>query len=274
MRNRKSVIFFYLPLTLIMIFILFPFLWALINSFKRTTEIFDASFSIFPRIPTISSYVSLFNETGLFKGMKNSLVVASVTAFINMIVSTMSAYAFTRYRFKGSKNILKLILIIYILPQVIFVPPLFVIMRTLDVLQTLWSVIIACCTFTLPFSIWLMTGFMSQIPFELEESAKVDGCNRFTAFFHILLPIIKPGLTATLTYIFINGFNEYLFGAMFTNNETRTLSVELASFIGQFEIRWDLVTSGIVVAVIPVILLFSLVQKNFISGLTAGAVKG
>jgi len=132
----------------------------------------------------------------------------------------------------------------------------------------------AYCTFSIPFSIWLLTGYLNDIPKELEEAAIVDGCNRFTAFIKIIFPLAVPGVIAALVYIFIYAWNEFLFATMFTGEATRTIPVTIYSFIGEHVIDWGLLTASGIITGLPIIILFMFIQKNLIAGLTSGAVKG
>ena len=265
---------FYLPVILITSFILFPFIWMLITSLKDSSEMFEMVLYYLPRKPTLMNYSDLFINTSFLHSTLNSLIVSTTTATINIVVATMAGYAFSRYEFRGRTFLLQTILLIYMIPQVLLLTPLFTTMRSLQLINTYYSLIISYCTFTVPFSVWLMVGFMNKLPVELEEAARIDGCSKLTAFLKVVLPILRPGIAAVATYIFINAWNEYLYAIMFTNEDTRTVTVEISSYIGQYAIRWDHLTAGGVMAALPVIILFMLVQKNFISGLTTGSVKG
>lgn len=159
-------------------------------------------------------------------------------------------------------------------PTVLLLIPLYSIMRKLGLLYTPGALILAYTTFTIPFSVWLLNGFLNDLPMSLEEAAMVDGCNRRTAFLKIVLPILGPCLVATGVYIFMNAWNEYTFAMMFTNNASRTIPVALKSLIGQLGVQWDLLTAGGIITIIPVCIMFFFAQKRLVEGMTAGAVKG
>lgn len=265
---------FYLPLTVITLFILFPFLWTIVTSLKEPVELFSRELSYIPRHITFENYKVLFAETPYLQNAGNSLIVSLITVLINIIVAVMASYALTRFRFRGSKLILKGILLVYMLPTVLFLTPLFVLMQKLKLLNTIWALVVSYCTFTIPFSVWLMVGFMKQLSREMEEAAWIDGCGRIKGFLKVCIPILRPGLAATGTYIFINAWNEYLLAVMFTNQKSQTLSILVASFIGQYDIKWTQLTAAGVMTALPVAVLFILVQKNFVSGIATGAVKG
>jgi multiple sugar transport system permease protein len=276
MRKKRTHRFFtlYIPVFVLLALTLIPFIWIFLTSLKNPNELYSKVFTYLPVQPTLNNYAELFTKTNFIQNIKNSILVAGCTSLISLLIATMSAYAFTRYRFRGRKLLLGSYLLIYMFPAVLFLIPLFMEMRKFGLINTLWALIIAHSTFTIPLSVWLMVGFLNEVPIEIEESALVDGCNRFVSFIKIVFPIISPGLAATGSYIFIYSWNEFLYAVMFTNEATRTLPVALQVFVGQYLIQWDLLSAGAVVTVIPVILLFMLIQKNLVRGLTAGAVKG
>jgi multiple sugar transport system permease protein len=274
--NKKSgrIFSLYIPLIIILALTLMPFVWMFLTSLKNPNELYSKTFAYLPVKPSFNNYVQLFTKTNFLLNIKNSLIVALGTALLSLTIATMSAYAFTRYRFRGRKILLSSYLLIYMFPAVLFMIPLFIEMKNLGMVNTLWSLIIADSTFTIPLSVWLMVGFLNEVPLEIEESALVDGCNRFKSFIKIVFPMIRPGLVATGSYIFIYSWNEFLYAVMFTNEASRTLPVALQVFIGQYLIQWDLLSAGAIITVIPVVIIFMLIQKNLVRGLTAGAVKG
>jgi len=159
-------------------------------------------------------------------------------------------------------------------PTVLLMIPLFSLMRTFGLLYTPGGLILAYTTFTIPFSVWLIQGFIRDVPFSLEEAALVDGCNRIGAFTRIFLPILTPGLMAAAVYMFMQAWNEYTMASLFTNPATRTIPVALNSLIGQLGVEWDMLCAGGTIAIIPVSIMFFLAQKKLVAGLTAGGVKG
>ncbi|NLZ51562.1 MAG: carbohydrate ABC transporter permease [Thermoanaerobacteraceae bacterium] len=269
-----DLLFFYIPLILLIAFALFPYLWTFLTSIKPENELYTSVLRYLPMEPTLDNYVTLFSKTNFFKNMWNSFLVAGITSIISLFVSLLAAYSFARFNFKGKIFCMVSFLLINMFPPVLLLTPLFTIMRKLGLLYTPYSLMIAYSTFTIPFSVWLLTGYIQDLPVSLEEAAMVDGCSRLEAFIRITLPLTIPGIVATGIYIFITAWNEFIFALMFTNEATRTLPVALQTFIGQFEIQWGLLTAGGVVTTIPVVILFMLIQKKLVEGLTAGAVKG
>ena len=264
----------YLPLTVLLLFILFPFYWIFITSIKEEAELYGAV-TYWPRAVNWENYKKLFTTTVNFvSAMKNSFIAAGLTTIVSLTASTLAAYAFSRYRFKGRRVLMAMFLSNNMFPTVLLLIPLYSIMRTLHILYTPWALVLAYTTFTLPFSVWLLNGFMNDLPMSLEEAALVDGCNRRMAFFKIVMPILGPSLVATGVYIFMTSWNEYTFAVMFTNNASRTIPVALKSLIGQLGVDWGLLTTGGIITIIPVCIMFFFAQKRLVEGLTAGAVKG
>lgn len=264
----------YLPLIVILVFILFPFYWTFITSVKPDTELYGAV-SYWPSVVLWENYTELFTTTvNFFNAMKNSFIAAALTTVLSLTASTLAAYAFSRYRFAGRRFLMAMFLSNNMFPTVLLMIPLYTIMRTLGLLYTPWALVLAYTTFTLPFSVMLLNGFFDDLPVSLEEAAMVDGCDRRMAFTKIVLPIIGPSLVATGVYIFMTSWNEYTFAVMFTNNASRTIPVALKSLIGQLGVDWGLLTAGGIITIIPVCIMFFFAQKRLVEGLTAGAVKG
>lgn len=271
----KDIVCVYLPLFVILLFILFPFYWTLITSLKPADELYGMDVTYWPRVLTLESYRKLFTTTvDFFGAMKNSFITATLTTVVSLTASTLAAYAFSRYQFAGRKILMCTFLCNNMFPTVLLLIPLYSIMRKMGLLYTPASLILSYTTFTIPFSVWLLLGFLNDLPMSLEEAALVDGCNRGVAFVRIILPILGPCLVATGVYIFMTSWNEYTFAVMFTNAETRTIPVALKSLIGQLGVQWDLLTAGGIITIIPVCIMFFFAQKRLVEGLTAGAVKG
>jgi multiple sugar transport system permease protein len=206
--------------------------------------------------------------------MMESFIVAISTTIVSLFASTLAAYAFTRYDFKGRKPLMAMFLTNNMFPTVLLLIPLYTIMRKLGLLYTPWALILAYTTFTIPFSVWLLNGYLKDLPISLEEAAMIDGASRAQAFIYIVLPVLTPCIVATGVYIFMNSWNEYVFAMMFTNPGNRTIPVTLNSLIGQLGVQWDLITTGGIITIIPVCIMFFFAQKRLVEGLTAGAVKG
>lgn len=262
-------------LALMLLFLLFPFYWTFLTSIKPENELYGKVVTYWTVHPTFEAYKKLFTSTVDFlSAMKNSLLVAACTTLLTLVVATMAAYAFSRYDFVGRKVLMSIFLCNNMFPTVLLLIPLYSIMRKLQLLFTPVSLILSYTTFTIPFSVWLLIGFINDLPASLEEAAMVDGCNRGQAFMKIIFPLLRPSIIATGVYIFMQSWNEYTFAMMFTNTSTRTIPVALKSLIGQLGVQWDLLTAGGILTIIPVCIMFFFAQKRLVEGLTAGAVKG
>ena len=283
MQKRKSpfsesrttrFLLLYLPLILFLLFLLFPFYWTFVTSLKSSAELHSTTVVYWPANPTFQAYSYLFEQYNFLHPMKNSLIVAVITTLVSLTVSTLAAYAFSRFRFKGRKPLMVLFLTNNMFPTVLLLIPLYTIMRRMGLLYTPWSLVLSYTTFTIPFSVWLLNGYMNDLPLSLEEAAMVDGANRATAFVRIILPVLLPCLLATGVYTFMQSWNEYTFAVLFTNEKSRTIPVALKNLVGQLGVQWELITAGGIITVIPVCVMFFFAQKRLVAGLTAGAVKG
>jgi len=264
----------YIPIIAILLFLLFPFYWTFVTSVKPEQELYGAAVTYWPQNLTFESYRKLFVDFNFLRPMGNSLLVAVITTVVTLIVSMLAAYAFSRYDFKGRKGFMVMFLTNNMFPSVLLLIPLYAIMRKLGILYTPTALVLAYTTFTIPFSVWLLNGYINDLPLSLEEAAMVDGANRAQAFIKIILPILTPCLIATGVYIFMQSWNEYTFAVMFTNENNRTIPVALKNLIGQLGVQWDLLTAGGIITIIPVCVMFFFAQKRLVEGLTAGAVKG
>ena len=276
MRKQRlgHVFLLWVPLILLLVFLLFPFYWTFVTSIKTAEELNSITVIYWPRNPTFAAYRHLFQISNFLHPMKNSLVVALITTAVSLVVSTLAAYAFSRYRFPGRKPLMLLFLTNNMFPTVLLLVPLFTIMRRMGLLYKPASLVLSYTTFTIPFSVWLLNGYLNDLPFDMEEAAMIDGADRATAFIRIVLPILLPCLMATGVYIFMQSWNEYTFAVLFTNEKSRTIPVALKMLMGEMGVQWDLITAGGIITIIPVCIMFFFAQKTLVAGLTAGAVKG
>lgn len=273
-KKLKRIVVLYLPLAILLIFLLFPFYWTFVTSIKPEKELYGSVVTYWPLNVTWESYRKLFVDFNFLQPMYNSFIVAIITTIITLVVSVLAAYAFSRYRFKGRKILMMLFLTNNMFPTVLLLIPIYSIMRNIGMLYTPMSLVLSYTTFTIPFSVWLMNGYLNDLPISLEEAAEVDGANKVQAFIKIILPILGPCIVATGVYIFMTSWNEYTFAVMFTNEANRTIPVALKNLIGQLGVQWDLLTAGGIITILPVCIMFFFVQKRLVEGLTAGAVKG
>jgi multiple sugar transport system permease protein len=278
MKENKNIFIkiavLYVPLAVMLIFLLFPFYWTFVTSIKPEKELYGSIVTYWPQLVTFESYRKLFFDFNFLKPMYNSFLVAIITTVLSLAVSVLAAYAFSRYEFKGKKGFMMMFLTNNMFPTVLLLIPLYSIMRNIGILYTPMALVLSYTTFTIPFSVWLLNGYLNDLPLSLEEAALVDGANKAVAFIKIIFPILVPCLVATGVYIFMTSWNEYTFAVMFTNEANRTIPVALKNLIGQLGVQWDLLTAGGIITIIPVCIMFFFAQKRLVEGLTAGAVKG
>lgn len=265
----------YIGVVLWLAYIAFPYLWMFITSIKPVDELYTSRVTYLPSRVTFEGYKLLVSTTNFPRYFLNSLIVAFGTVAVTAAVATSAAFCFSRFKFRGKSKLAGVFLISQMFPSVLLVLSLFFIMKNLHILNTPAALILAYSSFALPFTIWLLIDFLNAIPYELDESAMLDGASRWQTFWHIILPLAIPGIIAALTYVFILSWNEFIYALTFTSNPSaQTLPVGLNSFMGEFIIRWDLLTSGGVLSAIPIIIFFLFLQKYLIQGLSAGAIKG
>ena len=263
----------HLPMLAIVMFALGPYLWMLITSLKQESTLFSPDRQFLPVVVTLENYVRLFQKTTFLTNLGHSVLVSSGTMVVGLAVSITAAYAFSRFRFAGRRFLMMQFLLVNMFPIVLLIIPLFIIMKNLGLLDTHLGLILAHSTFSIPFATWMMISYFDAIPRSLDEAALVDGCTPVGAMVKVVLPLTVPGIIATGIYIFITSWNEYLYASILAGQKVRTLTVAIQTLVGEYEIAWGLLTAGGVVGALPVTLLFMLIQKRLVAGMTQGAVK-
>lgn len=263
-----------LPVAAIVLFAMAPFAWMVLTSLTPSAEIAASGVSLSPSGWSLDNYVRLFEQTSFLKNMLDSLIVAGGTMIVGLAVAVSAAYAFSRFRFVGRRFLMLQFLLINMFPVVLLILPLFVLMRRLGLLDTHFALILANATVAIPFAVWMLTSYVGAIPKSLDEAAMTDGCSRLTTLRRIVLPLMMPGIISTGIYIFITAWNEYLYALTLGGRNVRTVTVAIQTLIGEYQIEWGLLAAGAVVGALPATLLFLIVQRRLIGGLTQGAVKG
>lgn len=261
-----------LPMVLILTFTLGPYLWMLLTSVTPESRLFTEGPGLVGA--TLENYIRLFSTVGFLTNLIHSFIIAGGTVIVGLTLSVTAAYSFSRFSFRGKRYLLMQFLVINMFPVVLLILPLFVLMRVLGILDTHLALIIANATVAIPFSVWMMTSYMNGIPKSLDEAAMTDGCSRLGALWRVVLPLCTPGIIATGIYIFITAWNEYLYALTLGGRNVRPITVAIQTLIGEYEVEWGLLTAGGIVGAMPATVLFLIVQKRLISGLTQGAVKG
>ena len=271
-RRKVKKIILAIITVIVFVVILFPPIMMFLTSIK--TELDALSFPlkwIFQ--PTIQNYAEVFRTSPLISYAINSLIVASLNTGVCLVIGSLAAYGLSRFTFRGAENLAFWILSVRMMPPVAAIIPIYIIMKNLHILDTVWCLIIIYLTFNLPFVIWMLKGFFDEVPRETEESALIDGCSEFAVFRKIALPLIAPGLAATAILAFIFSWNEFLFALILTGTRAVTLPVGILGYMKETGINWGYMTAGGVLALTPVILFTMLVQKHLVKGLTLGALK-
>lgn len=259
---------------LLALVVLLPFFWMVSVSLKPPAEPFAIPARLWPDSPTIDNYITAFRpefRTYFF----NSLVVSLSTVVITVSLGLLAAYSFTRAQLAILSVLIGLVVLAQMFPYSAIIIPIYKMMRGAGLLNTYWSLILAYVSVTLPVAIWMLRGFLMKLPVSLEESAAVDGATPLRVFWNIVVPLSRPGLIATSVYVLIVTWQEFLFALSFTSTkEMRTLPVGLNDFIGQYGIRYGELMASSVMVSLPVMVVFFFLQRYFVAGITAGAVKG
>ena len=252
----------------------FPFYRAVAGSLTTEAQLFEGA-PLWPRPAVFDHYRALFTERDFWLPIRNSLVVAGATTLFCVTIGSLCAYALARLRFRGKALLLGVILAVSMFPQIAIVSPLFLLLRSVRLIDTYPGLILPYMTFAMPLAVWLLVGYFRQLPAELEEAAMVDGASRLRAFRDVIVPLALPGIAATAILTFVYSWNEFLFALSFTlGPERQTVPVAIALFRGQYQVPWGQVLAAAIVATAPVAALVLAFQRRIVQGLTAGAVKG
>lgn len=276
-RGIVTNILFWLIVAVIIIYTIFPFYWAIVSSLTPPSDLFNTPVRYFPARPTVNAYGTVFQNETFRRALVNSAFISLTTVIISLAIGSLGAYALGRLKFRGRTIVLYTILSMTMFPAIAILGSLFTMVRALGIYNTPWALIMTYLTFTLPFTVWVLTNFFKSLPVELEQAAYVDGATTFQTFYLILLPLTAPGLVTTGLLAFINAWNEFLYALTFTiSDSSRTAPVALALFSGQqqFEIPWADIMAAAVVVTVPLVVLVLFFQRRLVEGLTAGAVKG
>jgi len=256
-------------------FSILPLLWGISTALKEESDVYAFPPSWIPAPVTFENFVGVFQNPDLIRSFFNTLIVASATTVVALVVGILGAYGFSRYRFPGRNTLLWSVLFIQLFPRVVVIVPFFVTLRNLDLMNTYQGLVLVYLMAIFPIAIWMIKGFFDNLPREIEEAAIVDGCSLPQLLWLIVIPMSKPALAAVAMYSFILAWNEFLFALVFTNGlDRRPLSVALAFFIDENGIHWGQLMAASVVMSVPAVLVFTFSQKLLVRGLSEGAVKG
>lgn len=266
---------FYLLVTAIAAYLLLPFFWAVLTSFRRSSDLGLTPDKFITAPWTLVNYQLVLANPSFQKGLLFSLIVAIGSVAISLLIGSFAAYALGRFRFRGKQMIMYIILAVSVFPQIAVLGGLFTLIRSAGLFNNPAGLILSYLIFTIPFTVWVLTSFVRDIPGELEEAALVDGASPLQTLFLVLFPVMMPALVTTGLLAFINCWNEYLFALTFTSSN-RTVPVVIGNYSGatQFDQPWGPIMAASIVVTVPLIILVLVFQRNIVSGLTAGAVKG
>ena len=262
-------------LAIMIIMVLFPLYWLASNSIKTSAEYLKNPPVIVPSKVTIENYIQIFAKSDAGRALYNTVMVSVCTTVLCVAIGSLAAYAIAKGSIhkKVRSGFSMWFMIQKMYPAVCVAIPIYLVMRKIGLIDTVPGLVIVNTSFNLPMTIWLMIGFFQDLPDEIEQSGKIDGCNMFQRFFYLALPITKPGIVAAAILVFNAAWNEFLFSAILSINKSKTLSVVVAGFITDKGLEWGPMAALSMVLIVPVVILVWILQKDFVSGLTMGSVK-
>ncbi len=261
-------------LSFYMLMVLLPIYWMLVTSLKTRLEIFGSEITYWPKQLSFQNYDSLFRTTNFVTYIKNSTILATLTGIIVLFFALSGGYALARFRFRGKGTMMIVLLISQMIPATLLLIPSYLIILKLKLNNTIWGLLLFYVVTNIPFCLITMRSFFARIPDSLEEAARVDGCTQVGALIRVVIPIMLPGVVATFVFAFTGAWNELLAATLFiTKDAARTIPVGLSSFVNKISVDWGQMCAGGIIAMIPTVFMFSIMQKYLVEGLTAGAVK-
>ena len=265
----------YAALALAMFFAFFPIYWMLVTSLRPNAEVFAFPPTLLPQTLTLEHYANFIKNPQLLVYLGNSVLVATTTALGSLIISVYAAYSFSKFRYTGRRALMFLVLSAQMFPQALLLISLYLMFSELKMLDTYAVLVLSFTTFTLPLCIWMLKGYFDHIPTDLIEAAKIDGAGQMQIIHRILVPIVRPALVATGIFAFMRGWNEFIYALTLVGKSKQTLPPGLVlTYIGEFQSQWaDMMAASLLVS-LPLVIAFILFQRQIVSGLTAGAVKG
>lgn len=263
----------YGALLVLSVFCLTPIIMMFLTSFKTQNQLFEPGFNVL-FVPTLGNYRDILNESGFQRYLFNSLIVGVISTLITLLLGSMAAYGLARFEFFGRKTLAYTTLLLRTVPLAVLAVPVFMIWQQVGLINSLSGLIFLYVAVNLPFTIWLLYGFILQVPSELEDAAAVDGCGPVRTFFSVVLPMIKPGMAAAAIFTFRISWNEFILSLVLSDRSTRTLPVATSLFVTDIGVEWGKIMALSCLIAIPPLLFTFLAARQIIAGLTAGAVKG
>jgi raffinose/stachyose/melibiose transport system permease protein len=256
------------------VLVVYPLLIMLASSLKTTGEIFANPLNLIPETIRLVNYVEAWNQANFGTYFRNSLFVGVISVLLILFFGSMAAYVLARFNFPGNRAIYLLFLAGFMIPIRLAIVPLFVMMRDLHLLDTLWSLIVVYIAGGMPFTIFLMVNFFRHVPRDLEDAAVLDGAGPFQVYYQIMLPLVRPALATVGLFHFLSVWNDFFFPLIFIRSANlRTVPLGVSTFFGEYSNDWSLMFAALSISIMPVIIVYLLASKQFIAGLTAGAIK-
>ena len=255
--------------------VIFPFYWMVNTSLKPSSEIFVSPPTFTSPNWSFDAYATVLTQRPVGRYFVNSLVVALGTTALSVTLAALAAYGFTRFFPRGATPFIVLLLFTKMLPETLLIIPYFQLMSDLGLLNTYFALILAYSSFALPFSVWMLIGFFRSIPLDIDEAATIDGATYLQSFFRVILPLARPGLVAVALFTFLIAWNSYVWALVLTTDSSMyVLSVGVANMVGEYRVQWNELMAAAVIAAVPVMVLYSLLERHLVSAITSGAVKG
>lgn len=274
-RARRSKPVVIILTVVVILFLLFPFFVMISTMLKSGREVYASPPYWVPKKIALSNFIEIWTQHPFAKYFLNSFIIAAGTTALTTVLCVPAAYAVSRFRFYGKKLILYMYLVVQMFSPIIVVIALFKIIARMHLLDTYTGLILVNTVFTLAFVTWMLSGYFKTIPVDIEEAALIDGCSRLQTIVKIMIPIAAPGLVTTTIYSFIASWNEFMFALTLVQSINKTpLTLGLYNFVGRYTTQWEFLTAAAFLAIIPIIVLFLLIEKELVAGIVGGAVKG
>jgi ABC-type glycerol-3-phosphate transport system permease component len=265
----------YVVLTVTAVVCVFPLLWMVLTSLRTPDSAFGKSFIPTAAQWTVSAYASAFTSAGMGRGLVNSLIVTAATIVGVLIVATLGGYGFGCFNFHGRRPIYIAILSTLMVPGAVLIIPLFLEFKVFHLLDSLQGLILVYIATSVPFAVVLMRGFFERVPANLADAARIDGASELDVFFRVMLPLVQPAVLTLAVFQFLNSWNEFLLAETFLRSPSLlTVQPRVYSIVGQYSTNWSLLCAAVVISVIPVVVLYLILQRRFVTGLTVGALRG
>ena len=273
-KSKRRLVIVYGGLFIFYAFLLLPIVWLVLSSFRNTDSIQSGRLVPYTSELTVMNYVEAFRIANLTTFLVNSFIIAITVMLLVVFIASLGAYALSRFHLRGKNIFMMLALMPQFFPYVLILIPFYVLMSNIGLVDSHLGLILTHTSITLPFALWMLTGYFNAIPRDLDQAALIDGCSRLGVLFRIIYPIAIPGMVVAGFFAFVVSWGDYLFVSILSQSpETQTLPIGLQTFMSSLQVRWGLITAGTVIAIVPTIVFFAIVQRRLVAGLTAGAVK-